>query len=1128
MKKIYTLALLLCAAILPAQLTVTPNSVATSLAQTIAGFGVTVSNASLSCTSNGAGTFTYTGSHLGLTNGVLLTTGDATAAAQPQSSFSGTDNGNNISDPQLVAIEPLATHNLCKLEFDFVPICPSLSIKYVFASEEYPTFVGAGYNDAFGIFLTGPNPSGAAYANSNIAKLPNGQAVSINNVNSSSNSSSFVANYNLNYNDIVYGGYTVPITSSATITPCQSYHIKFAIADAGDGNYDSGVFIQYDGLSCSNSPTITPSSVASACGGNTGSASVNVSGTSPSSYSWQPGGQTTSSISGQAPGTYTCIMTFTAACSSYTQAQVVTIAASGGMGTVAATSNAPCAGSALTLGTSGGTSYSWSGPGGFTSSVQNPTIPSSSSGNSGVYSVTVTSAGCTSTGTVNATVNPLPVVTMPGTQTLTCSSPSVPLAASASPSTSTPVWTGGVCSGANSYTATACTAGTYTLTATNGATGCSGSGTVSVVPGSNVVTGTASNSGSITCTNTSVQVTATSTSSPVSYSWTGPGAVTGSATSTGTVSVGGVYSCVITNTMSGCSTTITTTVPTNTTAPTASVTPSATITCAAPTVTLTGSPASGVTYTWTGPGIVSGANTATPAVNQGGTYTLSVTGAANGCTSATTVSVANTSAVPSLSLSASSLTLTCAATTVSATVTSTTTPLSYSWSPGPASGGSTNNPVFNAPGSYTITATNSSNGCTASAVVTVSSNTTAPAVSITPSQTLTCASPTAAINTTVTPSAGITYSWTTGATTSSVTANQGGTYAVTVTNSANGCTNTASSNVASAAGLPSATLSTTPANDVLTCSHQTVTINAAGSPSGGVSYNWSTGSTASSATTSNAGVVTVTVTNTASGCTITAQYTVTSNTAPPSLTAAGGTITCASPATNISASSTNTNVTYSWTGPGVSSGSNTASPTVNASGNYTVVATNTLTGCTSSSVVSVASQTGINAAFTPNPTGGPAPLNVNFTNQSTGATGYVWTFGDGNGSSSANPSDTYINPGTYVVTLVATSGSCSDTAQVTITVDAPFSIEIPNVFTPNGDSKNDVFYLKSTGVKELSLSIFNRWGEKLYEGSGVDASWNGQSPGGAKVPDGTYFYFVKATGFDGKEVEKHGTVSLYR
>jgi gliding motility-associated-like protein len=153
---------------------------------------------------------------------------------------------------------------------------------------------------------------------------------------------------------------------------------------------------------------------------------------------------------------------------------------------------------------------------------------------------------------------------------------------------------------------------------------------------------------------------------------------------------------------------------------------------------------------------------------------------------------------------------------------------------------------------------------------------------------------------------------------------------------------------------------------------------------------------------------------------------------------------------------------------------------------------------------------------------------VTFTDLSTGASTYNWTFGDGAISTSTNPTNTYTTNGTYTVTLLITSGTCVDTATAIIFVENGLSLEIPNVFTPNGDGTNDLFTILSTGVKEIDLQIFNRWGQKLFSFSGPKAAWDGLTETGAKVPDGTYFFFVKATGFDNKTIEKQGTVNLFR
>ncbi|HEX7413519.1 MAG TPA: choice-of-anchor L domain-containing protein, partial [Bacteroidia bacterium] len=131
-------------------LTVTPNSIATQLAQAITGSGVTVSSASLSC--GGAGyvgssTFSYpvSGTTLGLTSGILLTTGQASDALLPAQVVS-VATLNNFSDPDLTAISTQANNDNCILTFNFVPVCNQIGITYVFGSSEYNGYQCSQYN----------------------------------------------------------------------------------------------------------------------------------------------------------------------------------------------------------------------------------------------------------------------------------------------------------------------------------------------------------------------------------------------------------------------------------------------------------------------------------------------------------------------------------------------------------------------------------------------------------------------------------------------------------------------------------------------------------------------------------------------------------------------------------------------------------------------------------------------------------------------------------------------------------------------------------------------------------------------------------------------------------------------
>ena len=388
-----------------------------------------------------------------------------------------------------------------------------------------------------------------------------------------------------------------------------------------------------------------------------------------------------------------------------------------------------------------------------------------------------------------------------------------------------------------------------------------------------------------------------------------------------------------------------------------------------------------------------------------------------------------------------------------------------------------------------------------------------------------------------------TYSWTTtggniitSPTASSINVNAAGVYTLTVNDLITGCSSIMSTTVL-LNNVPPVIAITSPS--VVTCASPTTSlIGTTTSTSTSLSYSWTTttgniasGSNSNTATTGASGIYTLTVIDVVSSCTSIATTTVTGNSTPPVFTTTIANIPCGTTTTTLAAACTNTDVAYTWAGPtftSIISGSNTATPTIGVIGSYTVIATDAVSGCTNTASGTVAQGT-INAAFSANPTTGIAPLLVSFTDLSTGASTYNWTFGDGSAiSTSTNPTNTYTTNGTYTVTLIITSGTCLDTATAIIIVENGLTLEIPNVFTPNGDGINDLFTILSSGVKEIDLQIFNRWGQKLYAFNGPKAAWDGLSETGTKVSDGTYFFFVKATGFDDKTIEKQGTVNLFR
>ena len=88
-------------------------------------------------------------------------------------------------------------------------------------------------------------------------------------------------------------------------------------------------------------------------------------------------------------------------------------------------------------------------------------------------------------------------------------------------------------------------------------------------------------------------------------------------------------------------------------------------------------------------------------------------------------------------------------------------------------------------------------------------------------------------------------------------------------------------------------------------------------------------------------------------------------------------------------------------------------------------------------------------------------------------------------------------------------------------------IDIPNVFTPNGDGYNDMFLVKSKSLDYFKGEIFNRWGVKLFEWHNPRQGWDGTYKGN-DCPVGVYYYIINAKGAEGKEYHLQGTIQLLK
>jgi len=228
------------------------------------GNGVTVSNVSYNGSPAAIAQFTAANTTLGINSGIVLTTGTTLPngdGPHGPNDTPGAGVDNNMGGFNLLsqAIQGTQTYNAAILEFDFVPYADTVRFKYVFGSDEYPEFAppnNTTYNDVFGFFISGPGITGFQ----NIALLPNGSVVSINNVNTITNPFYFVNNgdgntapYNQSPQYIQYDGFTKVLEAVSKVQCGQTYHLIIAIADVGDGQWDSGIFLEANSLS-----TLTP------------------------------------------------------------------------------------------------------------------------------------------------------------------------------------------------------------------------------------------------------------------------------------------------------------------------------------------------------------------------------------------------------------------------------------------------------------------------------------------------------------------------------------------------------------------------------------------------------------------------------------------------------------------------------------------------------------------------------------------------------------------------------------------------------------------------------------------------------------------------------------------------------
>jgi gliding motility-associated-like protein len=1044
-----------------AQVGIVQNSNSQTLSQLLAGTGVTISNYSMSCHSSGSGTFSNTSSNLGLTGGVVLASGNINNIPNPATSFASTSHSLN-GDAQLSTLTGGTIYDPCRLEFDIVPQGPLLRFNYVFASEEYPEWVCSNFNDVFGFFITGPNPGGGNYTNKNIAIIPNTNLpVAINTINagtpganagggtcngtnqSLAHSSLYTNNLSAPVNPyIIYDAQTKVLQAIIAVVPCQSYHLKLAIADVADRIYDSGVFLeaysftsnpisvsavsslQYAGYSsayegCVNGTfTLTLSQVQQT----DVFVNVAISGTATNGADYTtipsvvmiPAGQTSIQIpltplqDGIAEANENVTLAVLDPCTGAVSSSASITISDNIPATINVADSTLCLGQSTQLTATGGVTYNWTP----TTGLNNPNInnPIATPTTTTTYTANMQFGSCTRT--VSKTIyvsNPAAAINANPAGTV-CNGGSVVLTANPSAGISpySYLWS----TGAVSPSVTVASGGTYNVTATD-SYGCSASATRNVTISNLNISGVATNVSCFGGNNGIVDITVSGSNAPFTYNW-GGGIVSQDRTNV----TAGTYTVTASNTV-GCSVTATYTV----TQPTSTLTTSATNTAVNcnggnnGSINLTANGGySPYSFVWS-----NGASTEDLNALVAGSYAVTVTDF-NGCTATRTVNITQPTA---LIASTTQTNLNCnngINGSITLTVSGAISPYTFAWS----NGASTQNIAAIPSGTYIVTVADA-NGCTAtrSATITQPSPIAITATSTNPS----CnGNNNGSINITATGGTGTySYNWGGGITTQNRTGLAIGTYNVTVTD-ANGCTASVTQTL-----MQPTTLGVTNTAVNISCNggnNGTITTTTTGGTTP-YAYNWGGGITTANRSGLTAGTYTLTVTD-ANGCSATTSNTITQ----PTTLLLSRTITNANcnggnnGAIQLTANGGVSPYSFNW-GGGVTTkdrnslGAGTYTVTVTDANNCTATISSTITqpaaltiGFTSSNVVCNGLNTG---AINSNISGGSTPYT------------YLWS----NGTTTQNI--TGITAGTYSLTVTDNNG-CTATNSRTITQPTLISI----------------------------------------------------------------------------------------
>mgnify|MGYP006284708375 CR=1 FL=1 len=809
----------------------------------------------------------------------------------------------------------------------------------------------------------------------------------------------------------------------------------------------------------------------------------------------------------------------------------------------------------------------------------------------GSYILTVQDieTGCESFDTTQVVPSPdFPTVSAGEDDALDCDNETVVLNASVSNATDFSVtWTspdsGMLAAGTDTLLQpTVMTAGTFILSVTNNASGCTSTDTAVVIDNIIRPDVDAGMGGTLTCVDSSLILSGNAVIAPDSlrYTWVLDGQTVAIDTLSVEVNQGGTYELQVEDLTSGCTNSDTVVVVDATAGPVYRLDQFPALTCNDPTVTINGEllPAEGdYSIQWSVPQgstgeIISGGNTRNPVVGRAGLYEVSLLDNATGCSSTRPVEVVADTTAP-VADAGMDMNLTCAVDSVvlNGIGSGTGTNITYEWN-------SVNNgvnpeastdlqPVVRVADTYTLTVRDTSNGCFAIDSVTVSELTNPPAISIAEPATVSCEIPNVQLDATGSDQEGnFDVQWTAldgqaapqvGADPYVATVSAGGNYQLILTNLGTGCENTQVVSVLEDRVAPTAT-AITPAT--LTCPGTAVTLSGSGSSTGTIyTYTWTTLSgdeTITDAQTLSpsvdaAGEYQLEVTNTNNGCSATATVIVERDARLVDADAGEDQTSCTEDGMLFAGQPAE--ATGRWTsidddGIDLATDANTGVSGLEVGENQ-FVWTLSLPDCPNYSADTVT----VTREEAPIAGNDQVTLDVGELNRSInviandqyrpGANlsisiisdpvlGSIGTIANGQVDFQVNGGLSGEDEFTYQVCIEQCVELCdSAIVKVTIPFDPTFEVDAPNGITPNGDGLNDrlIFEVLENAPEQFEdneIVIFNRWGDIVYEAAPYMNEWSGQNSGGNELPAGTYYYILRLNINEGQIIR--GDVTIVR